>query len=224
MLSLRNFNLSCGGEELLTNVDADFEPGKIYALLGTNGIGKTCLLQALTGSATRQHESVVADGVSAMECVTYRKLVAATFETDGFVSGRFSGRELLPMIAALWKTDDASESLVSSLDMSAFVDKRIGSYSLGMRQLLRIAFTVQTGARYLLVDEPFNGLDPIKAELLGELLLRLKEAERCVIMPTHDLAHADAFCDEGVAISNETLAFGGGEFKPSELFAHCYQN
>lgn len=224
MLTLRDFSLSCGGETLLQNVNVAFKPGNVYALLGTNGIGKTCLLQAIVGADVEHQGSILADGIPSADHGLFRRLVAAAFETDDFVGRRFTGREFLSIGAKIWGAGDVSEELVVLLDMGSFIDKRIESYSLGMRQLLRVALAVQTGARYVLIDEPFNGLDPIRAELLGRLLRKLAEAERCVVMPTHDLTHADAFCDEGVAISNETLVFGGGELKPSELFASCYQN
>jgi len=184
-----------GDNRALDDVTLTVEPGEIYCLLGANGAGKTTLinlfldfLEPTSGDVRVNNKPVSAYPIEAKRDIAYIPETVMLY-------GVLSGYENLRYFAALATGDRISrnELLVlleqAGLDRSA-ADRRVSTYSKGMRQKVGIAIALAKGAKALLLDEPTSGLDPSAANEFSRLMRQAASRGVAVLTTTHDLFHA----------------------------------
>jgi ABC-2 type transport system ATP-binding protein len=169
-------------------------PGEIFALLGPNGAGKTttinCFLGFLSpesGEARINGTSVSADVVAARRQIAYIPEQVALYP-------RFTGVENLDYFSTLAGRRHPKAELLALLERAGLApeaaERRVGTYSKGMRQKVGIALALATEAKALLLDEPTSGLDPAASHEFSQLLRKLAKQGVAVLMATHDLFRA----------------------------------
>jgi ABC-2 type transport system ATP-binding protein len=176
------------------------ESGRITGFLGPNGAGKTTTLKAVlalirpTSGQTRvlgRHYRELDDPV---------RKVGAVLETTRYHPGR-SGRNHLRVVAA--QSGVPRERVEQVLELVALKDaarRRVGGYSLGMRQRLGLAAALLGDPEVLILDEPANGLDPAGIRWLRDLLRQLSGRGRTILISSHVLAEVEQIVDEVVII------------------------
>lgn len=102
----------------------------------------------------------------------------------------------LKMVCDMWPHARDIEEIVEQTQIGEFAKMRIRTLSQGMKQQLTLAIAYATGARYLLLDEPMNALDPSRVDLHSEILRKLADSGTCIIMSSHILDSVDRLCDE----------------------------
>ena len=175
---------SFGGVTALDGLDLQVRRGTVHGLLGPNGAGKTTLLRALLGLVALDAGSLVVDGA-----------------VGGFVEAPGSwpyltGRQNLQVLTGL---DDEPGDVDAALDRVGLLDRastKVGGWSLGMRQRLGIAAALLRQPDLLVLDEPANGLDPLGARALRDLVRDLARDGLTVLLCSHDLNEVDALCDD----------------------------
>jgi ABC-2 type transport system ATP-binding protein len=179
----------------LDALDLVVRAGEVFCLLGANGAGKTttinCFLGFVRPSAGRA--LVAGDDVAADPVGTKRHL--AYIPEQVMLYPNLSGAENLAYLAELatgrrLRRDELVAHLLDAGLPEHAVDRRVGTYSKGMRQKVGIALAVAKGAAALLLDEPTSGLDPKASNEFSELLVRLGGRGAAVLMATHDLFRA----------------------------------
>jgi ABC-2 type transport system ATP-binding protein len=195
MLEATNLTKRYNGVVALDSLTLKVEPGEVFCLLGANGAGKTTtinlflnFIEPTTGSATINGIDVVREPLETKKHVAYIPETVMLYRN-------LSGLENLEYFAALaGRPDYTREQLlgffreVGLADEAA--DRRVGTYSKGMRQKVGIAIAIAKGARSLLLDEPTSGLDPKASNELSDLLKRMSDSGVAVLMATHDLFRA----------------------------------
>ncbi|MFN0008201.1 MAG: ABC transporter ATP-binding protein [Planctomycetota bacterium] len=175
-------------------LDLRIAPGEIYALLGPNGAGKTTTINMFLGFLAPDGGNAIVDGVDvAADPVGARRKLAYIPEQVALYP-RFTGVENLDYFSTLGGRAHTQSELYELLERAGLpsqaADRRVGTYSKGMRQKVGIALALATGAKVLLLDEPTSGLDPAASHDFSQLLRRLAKEEVAILMATHDLFRA----------------------------------
>ncbi|MBW8801916.1 MAG: ATP-binding cassette domain-containing protein, partial [Streptomyces sp.] len=177
-----------GAVAALADVSVDFAPGEVTGFLGPNGAGKTTAMRLILGLARPSAGSALIGGRRYAELDRPRRIVGAVIETAGFHTGR-TGRAHLSILALGAGVGAARvEEVLDVVELAGAADRRIGTYSLGMRQRLALAGALLGDPAVLLLDEPANGLDPEGIAWLRRTLRGLAGQGRTVVVSSHVLS------------------------------------
>jgi ABC-2 type transport system ATP-binding protein len=174
--------------------------GAITGFLGPNGAGKTTTLRIILGLVrpTAGQATVLGLPYRGLEHPTFD--VGAVLEASSFHSGRTGRNHLRVVAAAAGIPRSRVEDVLAFVQLSEAAGRRVGGYSLGMRQRLSIAAAFLGDPRVLILDEPANGLDPEGMRWLRELLRSLASEGRTILISSHVLAEIEQIADEVVII------------------------
>lgn len=200
----------------LDRLDLCVGPGEVFALLGPNGAGKTTTINLFLGFLAPDDGEARVDGrsVAADPIGARRKL--AYIPEQVMLYPRFSGLENLDYFSTLGGRRHTRSELRELLERAglppAAVDRRVSTYSKGMRQKVGIALALATGARALLLDEPTSGLDPAASHEFSLALRGLAEQGVAILMATHDLFRVREDASRvGILIGGRLVAVYGSE-------------
>lgn len=196
-----------GSDIALNNVSIEFERGKIYGVVGRNGSGKTVLFKTMIGFLKPTSGRVVVDGKEIGKDTDFADNIGIIIETPGFLSS-YSGYKNLEYLASIKNMIGKKEIKESmervGLDPSS--KKKVGKYSLGMRQRLGIAQAIMENPDILILDEPMNGLDNQGVEDVREILLNLKNEGKSIILASHNKEDIKVLCDQVYEMDHGKLA------------------
>jgi ABC-2 type transport system ATP-binding protein len=214
-IQVRGLEKSFKELQVLRGVDFDVAAGSIFALLGSNGAGKTTvvrilatLLKADSGSATVQGFDVASRAADVREAISLTGQFAAVDEV-------LTGRENLVLVARLRHLKDAgrlAETLLARFQLTDAADRKVGTYSGGMRRRLDIAMSLIGDPPVVFLDEPTTGLDPEARLEVWQAIRDLADHGTTVLLTTQyldeaeQLAHRIAILHQGRIIENGTLA------------------
>ena len=195
----------------LDAVDLDVVAGQIQGLVGPNGAGKTTLLGLLLGLAVPDRGSLEVLGMP-----TGRALAAPDGVT-GFVEGpglypALTARGNLAALAALRgpRAQTANiDEVLEQVGLSDLAGDRVRGFSLGMRQRLGLAAALLTRPRLLVLDEPYNGLDPAGKKHVHGVLTQLASDGATVVLSSHRMDDLEALCSEVTILSTGRVVFSG---------------
>lgn len=195
LLQAQRLQVAFGDDVVLRGIDLQIVQGEWVALIGPNGSGKTTLLRALVGVASLSAGTVSIGGHELAAEPRVAK-AAVGFAIDPVrLPGLLTGRECLALFAGargLPEVPRSTVSLAEALVLAPVLDRRIESYSLGMKQKLGILLGLIGEPPLLLLDEPFNGLDPRSALVFKRHLDTLvAQGNRSVLLATHSLDIAE---------------------------------
>ena len=205
ILKVENVTKIYGKKTVLDNVSFSIKEGEIVGLVGPNGAGKTTVMKIITGLTPKYEGNVYIGNENIRNKLKNKaktKNVGCIIETPGFYPS-LTGEENLKFFAELSGLEDLSEidEIVESLGLQNAMKKKVGSYSLGMRQRLGIAQAVLTYPPLLILDEPTNGLDPnIIPEIRKFIINIAKKKKVAVLISSHILSELEIMCDKIVFI------------------------
>jgi ABC-2 type transport system ATP-binding protein len=212
--------------EVLGGVDLEVEQGGIFALLGSNGAGKTTMIRIMATLLKVDAGSVVINGFD---------IEKNPGDIRGFISltGQFAaideiltGRENLQMIAKLRhlkNPNQVAEELISRFAMSEAADRRVGTYSGGMKRRIDIAMSLVGNSKIIFLDEPTTGLDPEARLEVWKIIKELSAAGTTVFLTTQYLEEAEQLADKiailhgGKIIALDTLEGLKKLFPPAKV-------
>jgi ABC-2 type transport system ATP-binding protein len=187
----------------------EVEPGVVTGFLGPNGAGKTTALRMLLGLVTPTAGRALVDGRRYSELNEPRRVVGAVLDATGFHPGR-RGRDHLRILAEVSGIPRSRvDEVLDRVALTGAADRRVGGYSLGMRQRLGLASALLGDPRVLILDEPANGLDPAGMAQLRDLLRSLAGEGRTVLMSSHVLSEVEQTVDRVVIVAGGTLRYTG---------------
>lgn len=223
MLEARQLTKKFSSQTALQQLNLRVGPGEIYALLGPNGAGKTTTINLFLGFLTPDSgEARVGDTVVAREPLAARRQIAYIPE-QVMLYPRFSGIENLDYFSTLAGRRHAPDELLLLLKKAGLpaeaAQRRVSTYSKGMRQKVGIALALATGAQALLLDEPTSGLDPEASHEFSQLLRRLAGQNVAILMATHDLFRAREDASRvGILVHGRLIAeYGGADLRQIDL-------
>ena len=198
------------GEVLaLDNLTFSVRPGVVTGFLGPNGAGKTTTLRCLLGLVTPTAGSVTLVGRAYRDVENPLRTVGAALEAASFHPGRSARAHLQVMALAARLPSSRVDEVLRQVGMAEFADRRVGGYSLGMRQRLALAQALLGDPPVLVLDEPANGLDPAGIAWLRQFLRALAREGRTVVVSSHVLSEVQQTVDDVVVIARGRLVRQG---------------
>jgi ABC-2 type transport system ATP-binding protein len=180
-------------------------PGTVTGFLGPNGAGKTTTLRLLLGLAEPTAGEALVFGRRYHELDDPARRVGAVLESGDFHPAR-NGRDHLRALALAAEIPSSRvDEVLELVDLSANADRRVKTYSLGMRQRLGLAAALLGDPELLLLDEPANGLDPAGVHWLRSFLRSFAEGGRTVLVLSHLLAEVEQAVDQVMIIDRGRL-------------------
>jgi ABC-2 type transport system ATP-binding protein len=205
-----------GSEVALDGVSVTISTGTVYGFLGPNGAGKTTTMRLLTGLSTPSSGTVRVGGAPADDRRALASRVGYLPETPPLYD-EFSAREQLDYVADLRDLPTALsreriDDYLDRFDLADDADRRIGSYSKGMRRKTAFVQSVLHDPDVLFLDEPTSGLDPRAARRIRESITAFADDGTTVFLSTHILPVVEAVADElGVLFDGRLVAEGTPE-------------
>jgi ABC-2 type transport system ATP-binding protein len=181
------------------------DSGTVAGFLGPNGAGKTTTLRMLLGLAEPTAGTATIDGKAYAELAEPLRRVGAVLESSSFHPGRTARNHVRVQAVAGRVGYSRVEEVLQLVGLAEHADRRIGGFSLGMRQRLGIATALVGDPEVLILDEPANGLDPEGVRSLRDLLRSLAGQGRTVLVSSHLLAEVAQTVDSVVIIDRGHL-------------------
>lgn len=180
--------------------------GEILGLLGENGAGKTTTLRMLaTMLKITEGEALINGHDVSKEADKVRGEIGILFGGEVGLYDRLTARENIKYFAELngmskEETNKSIEELAKNLDMTEYLDRRVGKFSRGMKQKVAIARSIVHNPSVVLFDEPTIGLDVTSAKIVQDFILKCKSDGRTIIFSSHTIPEVEKLCDRIVII------------------------
>ncbi|MDE6220053.1 MAG: ABC transporter ATP-binding protein [Lachnospiraceae bacterium] len=197
MISIENLTKKFGDVTVLENINLSFRRGKIYGIVGRNGSGKTVLFKLMIGYLKPTGGRVIVCGEEIGKDRDFADNIGIIIETPGFLNSYtgYKNLEYLANIRHVIGRQEIRESMkMAGLDPDS--NKKVGKYSLGMKQRLGIAQAIMENPGILILDEPMNGLDHQGAADVRKILMRLRDEGKTIILASHNKEDIEILCDE----------------------------
>jgi ABC-2 type transport system ATP-binding protein len=196
VIVVKNVCKSFKETQVLNNVSITFGKNKIHGLIGRNGSGKTMLLKCICGFVPVTSGEIIVNGKRIGKDIDVPKDVGIIIEAPGFLPN-YNGYKNLKLLAAINNTISKPEikAAMQRVGLNPESKKWVGKYSLGMRQRLGIAQAIMENPHILLLDEPMNGIDKHGIKDIRDLLLRLRDEGKTIILASHSAEDIDILCD-----------------------------
>ena len=218
-LKLSKVSITLGGRQLVKSLDLDLAPGEVVGLLGPNGAGKTTTFNLVIGLLSPDEGDVVLDGqtVTALPMPERARLGIGYLPQEASVFRQLTVRENLDL--ALDQTDlssehrrDRREQLIEDFHLTAFIDRRGFQLSGGERRRCEVARALAAGTngpRYLLLDEPFAGVDPLAVADLQALVETLRSRGVGILITDHNVRETLATTDRAYILNDGAILAAG---------------
>src|SRR5688500_5738122 len=194
-----------GGVLAVDDVSAVALSGEVTALLGPNGAGKTTTLRMLLGLVAPSTGTATFGGRRYDELRDPVRQVGAVLEASGYHPGRTALDHLRILATASKLPRDAPMRVLAQTELAAEAGRRVGEFSLGMRQRLGIAAAMLGDPAVLVLDEPTNGLDPPGVRWLRGYVRRLADEGRTVLLSSHALSEVELIADHVLVLAQGRL-------------------
>lgn len=202
-------------------VDIDIAPGELFGLLGPNGAGKTTMLNILAGLLEPTSGSATVGGFDVRRNVANVRELIGVCPQDTAVYDYLTGRENVELFGDLHCIDKAklranAKVLLEKVGLSDDADRRVGTYSGGMRRRVNLAMALVHDPDILFLDEPTVAMDPQSRHAVWDFIRELRDRGKTLILTTHHMEEAEVLCDRvGVIDHGRLIALGS----PDELKA-----
>jgi ABC-2 type transport system ATP-binding protein len=197
-----------GSLTALDEFNAEAAPGRITAFLGANGSGKTTSMRLLLGLDSPTAGSATVCGRDYRTIARPMQVVGAVID-QGFHPSRTARNHLRIVTRQAGMPRDRTDTVLELVGLTSAADRRVGGYSLGMRQRLALAAALVGDPEVLVLDEPFNGLDPEGIAIMRRFLRAFADEGRTVFLSSHLLAEVAHSADDAIIIDHGRLVTAG---------------
>ena len=186
MIEVRDVSKSFGQKEVLRGIGKKFETGKVYGIVGENGAGKTTLFRCMAGLEDYRG-AITSDH-------TPLKNHLGLLLTEPFFFSKITGMEYLRLLcnARSVTLTDITTRNIFDLPLQQYA----ATYSTGMKKKLALTAILLQGNEYFILDEPFNGVDIQSNIIITEIIHKLRQLQKTVIISSHIFSTLSATCDE----------------------------
>lgn len=208
-----------GEEMVLKETTMTMKRGKVYGIVGNNGSGKTVLMKCICGFLPVTSGSICVGQKYIGRDTDFPESLGLIIETPGFLT-EYTGRKNLEILADLKRkvSGKGIRECLQKVGLDPDLKKPVSKYSLGMRQRLGIAQAIMENPEFLILDEPFNGLDKKGTADIRAILLELKKQGKTILLASQNSMDIDILCDEVYEMDAGVLRrVRGGKEKNGEV-------
>ena len=205
MIEIRGLTKRFGPVLAVDQLSFSVEPGEVVGFLGANGAGKTTTLRMLLGLVRPDAGTATINGHAYADLPEPLHQVGAVLEASSFYPGRTARNHLRVQALAGQADPSRVDGVLELTGLTGAADRRVGGFSLGMRQRLGLASALLTDPDLLILDEPANGLDPDGVQWLRDLLRGLAAGGATVLVSSHILAEVAQTVDSVVILDRGRL-------------------
>ena len=209
MLNVDHLTKRYGTVTAVDGLSFEVRPAQVTGFLGPNGAGKTTTLRMLLGLTAPTGGTATINGIRYRDLPNPARTVGAALDNDDFHPGRSAIEHLRILATAAGISRRRPAQVLDMVGLAEAAGRRVGGFSLGMRQRLTLATTPLGDPGVLILDEPLNGLDPDGIRWMRDLLRHLAGEGRTVLVSSHLLAEAAQTVDDVVVIARGRLAAEG---------------
>ncbi len=213
MLKILNFTKKYGDKVAVDNLSLEIKSGEICGFIGHNGAGKTTTLKAAIGLLDFEEGSIYINGISIKENPIECKKICAYIPDNPELYNYLTGIKYLNFISDVYEIGDERNALIKEysdrLGLTDSLASPIGSYSHGMKQKLAIISAWIHSPKFIMMDEPFVGLDPKASFTLKEMMREHCDKGGSIFFSTHVLDVAEKLCDRVAIIKSGKLVTVG---------------
>jgi len=205
-ITVNGLSHAYGDFKAIDDISFEVAPGEVLGFLGPNGAGKSTTIKVLTGQVPLQAGSVEILGMQrGGDRSAIQKRINVSFEEKNLYED-MTAKENLAFFARLYGVRDIDlEALLRRVGLADRMNDRVDSYSKGMRQRLMVARCLVNSPDVLFLDEPTDGLDPVSAKSVRQLIHQEAERGCAVMLTTHDMMEADKLSDRVAFINSGKL-------------------
>lgn len=208
IVQLQNLSKTIRGKQLIQQLNIDLYPGQITGFLGPNGAGKTTTIRIMTGLMHPTEGTVIIDGLSLQEqyeeAISKVGVIVENPEMYKFMSGYKNLLHFARMHKNI--TKERIQEVVRQVGLENRIYEKVSTYSLGMRQRLGLAQALLHRPKFLILDEPTNGLDPAGIREFRTYLRKIATEDGVsVFVSSHLLSEIELMCDRVAVIQNGKL-------------------
>ena len=208
IVELKNLSKTIKGKQIIKSLNLTFYPGQITGFLGPNGAGKTTTIRMMTGLMHPTAGEVIIDGVSLASNYEQAISKVGVIEENPEMYKFMTGYKNLVHFACMHEgvTKERIDEVVRQVGLEKRIHEKVSTYSLGMRQRLGLAQALLHRPKFLILDEPTNGLDPAGIREFRMYLRQIAETEGVSVMvSSHLLSEIELMCDRIAIIQNGAL-------------------
>ncbi|MBE5841265.1 MAG: ABC transporter ATP-binding protein [Butyrivibrio sp.] len=211
LLEIRNLKKDYNGFKALKGVNFQVNAGEIVALLGKNGAGKTTLLNSIAGNIFPTGGDIIYKGDTLLKensrLNEFGILIEPTFIP---YMNAHDNLDILVKTTGVKIADKKIDELLKAVGLESKTNEKTKAFSFGMKQRLGLAQALLNDPEFLILDEPFVGLDPIGKNIFKHILLEKAHKEKVgILFSSHDLEDVEEICDRVVLIDNGEKKFDG---------------
>jgi ABC-2 type transport system ATP-binding protein len=192
MIAVRNLSKKYGANEVLKNINIQFDKGKVYGIVGENGAGKTTLFRCIAD--LEDYEGEISSNLNPI------KNHLGLLLTEPFFFQKITGKEYIQLLcnSRNISISDIDDRNIFDLPLNQYAS----TYSTGMKKKLALTAILLQNNNYFILDEPFNGVDIQSNIIITEIIHKLKELDKTVIISSHIFSTLNDTCDEIHLINN----------------------
>lgn len=208
IVQLQNLSKTIRGKQLIQHLNLDLYPGQITGFLGPNGAGKTTTIRMMTGLMHPSDGKVIIDGQSLQEHYEEAISKVGVIVENPEMYKYMSGYKNLLHFARMHKNvpKERIDEVVQQVGLEKRIHEKVSTYSLGMRQRLGLAQALLHRPKFLILDEPTNGLDPAGIREFRMYLRKIADEEGVsIFVSSHLLSEIELMCDRVAVIQNGKL-------------------
>lgn len=212
-IEIRNLNFSKRKQNILKNINLDLSSGLIYGLIGENGAGKSTLMKTITHLIYNYKGSISYLNENNQKLKSYyaKLFMSSIIEQPEFYT-YLSGIQNIKQFLNLYNQNNSRDKekmtfFLKLFEMDKYKHKKVKNYSLGMKQKLGLIQALIIKPKVLVLDEPFNGLDPTSILTLKNYIFNLKNEGCIVLISSHLLSELEGLCDNIIFLKKGSVLF-----------------
>jgi ABC-2 type transport system ATP-binding protein len=210
LISVDKLKVSFSGFVAVDEISFDVQPGQVVGILGSNGAGKSSTMKALAGIIRPESGAIIVDGhelTSLKEEEQAKNVIGYCPDVGGLITGA-TPREHLQLLLSMHKREedyDLGLYLIHEIGLDKFIDTPVGGFSHGMSRRLSVVLATLASKKVLILDEPFDGVDPIGVDAIEKIIHEAKSNGLAVVVCTHLQSILTRVVDDLVIMKNGNI-------------------
>lgn len=209
MIQVKQIEKKFGRFEVLRGISFNVEPGKITAIVGPNGSGKTTIIKSILGLVRPDNGEILIDNKSILDDFLYRKNIGYMPQSASFPEN-LTVREVIKMICDLRSSElKLDQGVINKLNLSSELGKQIKNLSGGNKQKVSALISLMFDPSIIILDEPTAGLDPVASSQFKDIILKEKKKGKAIILTSHIMSEIEEMADNIIFLLEGKICFDG---------------